>query len=154
MIILSKQKRFSYACRITVSSAELVQEVVGPGSFSKHTTSFRHRYSIHNVKTTLYGRQNNVVCVLGCRLVIISLFEVVFRNFRERERCTLQKFSWFLISDFPNLSKHWGTFFKSRQPFYFDLLNTSTTVPYLISSVVNSYGSRCVFLFFSCFFLI
>ena len=33
---------------------------------SKHTTSFRHPYNIHNVKTKSYGCQNNVVCVLGC----------------------------------------------------------------------------------------
>ena len=32
---------------------------------SKHTTSFRCPYNIHNVKTTPYGCQNNVVCVLG-----------------------------------------------------------------------------------------
>ena len=32
---------------------------------SKHTASFRHPYNIHNVKTTSYGCQNNVVCVLG-----------------------------------------------------------------------------------------
>ena len=32
---------------------------------SKHTTSFRHPNNIHNVKTTSYGCQNNVVCVLA-----------------------------------------------------------------------------------------
>ena len=32
---------------------------------SKHTTSFRHPNNIHNVKTTSYGCQNNVVWVLG-----------------------------------------------------------------------------------------
>ena len=32
---------------------------------SKHTTSFWRLYNVHNVKTTSYGRQNNVVCVLG-----------------------------------------------------------------------------------------
>ena len=31
----------------------------------KHTTSFRRPYNVHNVKTTSYGCQNNVVCVLG-----------------------------------------------------------------------------------------
>ena len=30
---------------------------------SKHTTSFRCPYNVHNVKTTSYGYQNNVVCV-------------------------------------------------------------------------------------------
>ena len=32
---------------------------------SKHTTSFWRLYNVHNVKTTSYGRQNNVVCLLG-----------------------------------------------------------------------------------------
>ena len=32
---------------------------------SKHTTSFRCPYNVHNVKTTSYGCQNNIVCVLG-----------------------------------------------------------------------------------------
>ena len=32
---------------------------------SKHTTLFRRLYNVHNVKTTSYGCQNNVVCVLG-----------------------------------------------------------------------------------------
>ena len=32
---------------------------------STHTTPFWRLYNVHNVKTTLYGRQNNVVCVLG-----------------------------------------------------------------------------------------
>ena len=40
---------------------------------SKHTTSFRHPYNIHNVKTTSYGRQNNVMCVLGCLNIKTSL---------------------------------------------------------------------------------
>ena len=32
---------------------------------SKHTTSFRSLYNVHNVKTTSHGCQNNAVCVLG-----------------------------------------------------------------------------------------
>ena len=32
---------------------------------SKHTTSFRCPYNVHNVKTTSHGCQNNIVCVLG-----------------------------------------------------------------------------------------
>ena len=32
---------------------------------STHTTSFWRLYIVHNVKITSYGRQNNVVCVLG-----------------------------------------------------------------------------------------
>ena len=38
---------------------------------SKHTTSFRRPYNVHNVKTTSYECQNIVVCVLGvfCRQI-------------------------------------------------------------------------------------
>ena len=43
---------------------------------SNHTTSFWCPYNIHNVKTTSYGCQNNVMCVLGCdiRFLYIRLF--------------------------------------------------------------------------------
>ena len=40
---------------------------------SKHTTSFWRLYNVHNVKTTSYGRQNNVVCVLGYLLKFIAI---------------------------------------------------------------------------------
>ena len=32
---------------------------------SKQTTLFQRLYNVHEVKTTSYGCQNNVVCVLG-----------------------------------------------------------------------------------------
>ena len=35
---------------------------------SKQTTSFWRLYNVHNVQTTSYGRQNNVVCVLGINI--------------------------------------------------------------------------------------
>ena len=39
---------------------------------SKHTTLFWRLYNVHNVKTTSYGRQNNVVCVLGNSWLFIT----------------------------------------------------------------------------------
>ena len=48
---------------------------------SKNTTSFRHPHNIHNVKTTSYGRQNNVVCILGFdkRKGIIHLYGKIIK---------------------------------------------------------------------------
>ena len=40
---------------------------------SKHTTSFRCLCNVHNVKTTSYGCQNNVVCVLGEMFLYIDV---------------------------------------------------------------------------------
>ena len=48
---------------LVVSAIALV--CILSNSPSKHTTSFRCPYNVHNIKTTSYGCQNNVVCVLG-----------------------------------------------------------------------------------------
>ena len=48
---------------------------------SKHTTSFGRLYNVHNVKTTSYGRQNNVVCVLGFdhKTLFVTSFSIATR---------------------------------------------------------------------------
>ena len=39
---------------------------------SKHVTLFWRPHNVHNVKTTSYGRQNNVVCVLGYLYLLLN----------------------------------------------------------------------------------
>ena len=48
---------------------------------STHTTSFWRLYSIHNVKTTSYGRQNNVACVLGSFIWFIILLSLLLEKY-------------------------------------------------------------------------
>ena len=65
-ILSVKSKTFFNQCfqnKISCQKAEPRENVTK--SLSKHTTSFRCPFNVHNVKTTSYGCQNNVVCAFS-----------------------------------------------------------------------------------------
>ena len=60
--------------RSTIIITRRVKQWKSRNKPSKHTTSFWRLCNVHNVKTTSYGRQNNVVCVLERLSLPLQLF--------------------------------------------------------------------------------
>ena len=60
--------------RSTIIITRRVKQWKSRNKPKKHTTSFWRLCNVHNVKTTSYGRQNNVVCVLERLSLPLQLF--------------------------------------------------------------------------------
>ena len=60
--------------------------------YELHTTSFWRPYNVHNVKTTLYGLQNNVLCVLG--VIRVAPLDLSLIHIWRCRRSTLCRSRW------------------------------------------------------------